>query len=74
MEFYNEFDSVFFISLATLLVGSFGLTVKYCLRSKCEDISICFGLLKVHRNVNLETELEMKELEEGKLEQLENKI
>lgn len=71
---YNEFDSVFFISLGTLLMGGFGLSVKYCLRSKCDDINICCGLMKIHRRVDLEAQLEEKQIELGLEDNDETKV
>ena len=65
MTWITEFNGVFFLSMATILVGAFGLSVKYCLRSKCEDFSLCCGLLKIHRRVDLEVEEEMRALELG---------
>lgn len=65
MSWTTEYDSVFFISLATLIIGAFGVGLKFCLKSKCSDLSLCCGLIKVKRNVELETELEEKELELG---------
>jgi hypothetical protein len=63
MAWTSTFDGVFFISLATLLTGSFGLMVKYCLRAKCEHISICCGLVTIHRRVDLEVQEEIKQIE-----------
>ena len=62
---FEGIDGVFFITIATLSCGFFGLLVRYCLKSKCEDISFCYGLLSVKRNVELEVEEEMKEMELG---------
>ena len=62
---FEGIDGVFFITIATLSCGFFGLLVRYCLKSKCEDISLCFGVLAVKRNVELEVEEEMKEMELG---------
>jgi hypothetical protein len=70
---YSEFDSVFWISLATLLMGGFGLSVKYCLKSKCDDINLCCALIKIHRAVDLEKAIEEKQLELG-IKDEENKI
>jgi hypothetical protein len=58
-------DGVFFISLATILVGAFGVSVKYCLKSKCEHFSFCYGLLHIDRRVDLETQVDMRALELG---------
>jgi hypothetical protein len=65
MTWYMTFDSMFWLSMATLFSGSLGLSIKYCLKSKCEDLSLCFGLLKIHRRVDLEVQEEMKEIELG---------
>ena len=65
MEWIREFNGVFFLSMATILAGSFGLSVRYCLRSKCEHFSMLCGLIKIDRRVDLETSVEMKQLELG---------
>ena len=46
----DSLDSVFYLSIATLIVGVCGLSIRYCYRSKCEDLICCWGLLKIHRN------------------------
>jgi hypothetical protein len=61
----ETFDAVFWITISTLVCGSFGLVVRYCLKSKCNNINICCGLINVHRDVKLEVEQELKELELG---------
>jgi hypothetical protein len=70
---YKEFNAVFWITLATLLTGSLGLAIKFCLKSKCEHFSVCFGILKIDRRVDLEVQEEMKELELGAREEDEQK-
>ena len=62
-EWINTFDAVFFLTIGSLVFGCFGLVIRYCLKSKCDNINLCFGLITVHRNVELEAEEEMKELE-----------
>lgn len=59
------YDGVFFISIATILAGSFGLAVRYCLKSKCEKFSVCFGLFEINRRVDLEVQEEMAQIEMG---------
>lgn len=58
-------DGVFFLSLATILAGSFGLAVRYCLKSKCEHFSLFCGLIKIDRRVDLETQEHLREIELG---------
>jgi hypothetical protein len=64
-DWIDTFDAVFWITISTLVCGSFGLVVRYCLKSKCDNINICCGLVNVHRDVKLEAEEEMKEIELG---------
>jgi hypothetical protein len=61
----NTYDAVFFVTISTLICGSFGLVVRYCLKSKCDEVNLCFGLIKVHRDIKAEIELEEKEIEAG---------
>lgn len=72
MSWIDEFGSVFFVSVGTLLVGAFGVAVKYCLKSKCEHLSLCFGLIKIDRRVDLEVAEEMKAMELGRHESKED--
>lgn len=65
MSWIDTYDAVFFISLATILVGAFGVSVKYCLKSKCEHLNLCCGLLTIDRRVDLEVQEEMKLAELG---------
>ena len=64
-DWIQTYDAVFFVTISTLICGSFGLVVRYCLKSKCDEVNLCFGLIKVHRDVKAELEEEMKEMELG---------
>ena len=64
-EWINTFDAVFFLVFGSFVFGCFGLVIRYCLKSKCDNINLCFGLITVHRNVELEAEEEMKQMELG---------
>ena len=55
MVWYLTFDSVFWITLAGIITGSLGLCVRYSLKSKCDLVKLCCGLVEIHRNVELET-------------------
>lgn len=58
-------DGVFFLSLATIVVGVISVSSRYCLRSRCEHIACCWGLFSVDRRVDLEAQERMAELELG---------
>lgn len=62
---YNEFNSVFFLSMCTMVFTTLGLVVRYAFKSKCDSIECC-GILKIHRNIEAEIELEEKLAEEKK--------
>ena len=64
-DWYTEFNAVFWITISTLVCGSFGLVIRYCLKSKCDDVKLCCGLIAIHRDVKLEVEEEIKEMELG---------
>ena len=51
-ETYND---IFFISIGTTVFMFLGVLVKYGFRSKCDNVEICCGLLKIHRRVELES-------------------
>jgi hypothetical protein len=79
MSWIQTYDAVFFISLATILVGAFGVSAKYCLKSKCEHFSCCYGLFTIDRRVDLEVQEEIRALELGideekKEEKKDNKV
>lgn len=64
MPWYEIFNPVFFITVITIISGSFALILKYCLKSKCDSVKCCYGLLEIHRNVEIETDEEIKMEEE----------
>jgi hypothetical protein len=73
MSWINTFDAVFFISLATILVGALGVSAKYCLKSKCEHFSCCWNCFVIDRRVDLEVQEEIRALELGVKEEDEKK-
>lgn len=57
--------------LATLGVGVLGILIKYGFKSKCSDVSLCFGLLAIKRDTEAEIVAERNELELGHQEKTE---
>ena len=57
-KWYEEFNSVFFTGIATMAFGALALLVRYGFASKCDNVSICFGMLRIHRAVELEDNIE----------------
>jgi hypothetical protein len=40
----------------TIMAASLGGLLAVCFKSKCDDINICYGCCKIHRNVPQEDE------------------
>ena len=56
-DFY-DFNSTFWLSLATMIFGFFGACLAYGLRSKCSRMKLCYGCIDVTRDIDAEVELE----------------
>ena len=63
MDWYTEYNSAFFISLATLLIGGLGVLIKGCLSSKCSHTNICFGCISIERDVHIEEDIELASIQ-----------
>ena len=44
-KFYN--DGVTIISITTIILGCLVMSLKILFKSKCKDVNVCFGLLKI---------------------------
>ena len=55
MQFYN--DSVTIITILSIVLGCSVMTLKVLFKSKCSNVSLCFGLFEIERKVELETEI-----------------
>lgn len=62
MEWWNEYNSGFFISVLTITVGALTLCFKSCLASKCSRTKICYGCLDIERDTHAEEDIEMAKL------------
>ena len=47
-------DAVFWISFTTIIVSVLGVAFRYCYKTKCSDISIGFGCINIHRDIEQE--------------------
>lgn len=62
-DWKQTYDAVFFVSIATLICGILTGLIRMCIKLKCETVSLCFGLIKVDRRVDLEVQEEIRALE-----------
>ena len=62
VDWYDTFNDIFFISIGTtVFVPIIIMLIKYSFKSKCEQINLSCGLIKIHRAVELEHSDEEKE-------------
>ena len=48
------------VAFVGTIIGFLGLTLKMCLKSKCDNVEVC--CIKIHRNVEVEEKLDELEL------------
>ena len=65
VRFTDIYDATFFLAVGSLLVSALTLTAKYCLKSKCEHFNLCWGLINIDRRVDLETQVDLQQIETG---------
>ena len=53
--FYN--DGITIITLSSVILTCIGMSLKILFKSKCSQVSVCWGLCNIHREVQLETEI-----------------
>lgn len=58
-------DNTLIYGIATMGFGFLAVIVRYALKSKCSDVSCCFGLMKIKRDTEAEIRAERQELEMG---------
>lgn len=58
MKWYEIYDSVFFLTLGTMIIGVVGLIVRYSYRSRCTRIKcLC---MEIERDVAKEVEADLQ--------------
>lgn len=58
-------DAVFWVSIATITAGLIKYVISYMLKSKCSDFNMCWGFIKVKRDIAIERDIEIAEIENG---------
>ena len=62
-------DSLLY-GIATLGAGVLALVIRYGFKSKCSDVSLCFGLIHIQRDI--EKEIEEQKMENGRIDNVKN--
>ena len=61
----TQFGGAFWITITGVILGFLGTMVTFCLKSKCKECDICFGAVKIVRDVEAENREEQMLLEKG---------
>ena len=61
----TEFNGTFWLTITGVITAFISGALVYCIKSKCSKCSLCFGLINIERNVEIEEKFEELELEKG---------
>jgi len=67
MSWIDTYDATFFLAVGSIVLSALTISIKYCLKSKCEHFTLFWGLVKIDRRVDLETQIDLQEIEEHKM-------
>lgn len=45
--------------VAIICIGACAMVTKMCHKSKCSNINLCYGLINIKRNVDIETDIDI---------------
>jgi hypothetical protein len=57
MAAYSE---SFWLAVSAAAATACALAIRSCYRSKCEDLSVCYGAVNVHRDTAREEEIDLE--------------
>jgi hypothetical protein len=61
----SEFNATFWLSVLGVVCGFLSGALVYAIKSKCIEFNLCFGLISIKRDVNVELQEEKLEIENG---------
>ena len=61
----QEYNGTFWLSISAMLLTFVGTLTAYCLKSKCKNCNVCFGLVHIERDIQAEVEEEKLQIEHG---------
>jgi hypothetical protein len=61
----TQFGGTFWITISGMTLGFLATTGIYCLKAKCNQVSLCWGLIKIQRDVEAEVTEDDNEINHG---------
>lgn len=65
-------DAVFWVSIAGITVSLLKYMISYMLKSKCSDFSLCWGAIKIKRDIGIERDIEIAQINNLSNDQIHN--
>ena len=62
---FEDLNGVWLLTAGGMLFGFLGLILRYAYKTKCDNIDICWGLVKIHRDIQTEATIERAQIENG---------
>jgi hypothetical protein len=56
---------MFFLGVIGAVAGVIGLCLRNCVKTKCNNVELCFGFFKIERDIGAEIRAETRALELG---------
>ena len=72
--FYQTFNSGFWLSLTALIFAFLGVAIKACYTSKCTKCIVCYGLIEINRDTQLEEQYDLLKSSSSKSDKIPNPI
>ena len=64
-------DAAFWVSISTLVIGAYRFSLSQAYRSKCSNFRLCWGLLDIKRDVQVEQQLDALDVENAEHQVIE---
>jgi hypothetical protein len=62
---FEDLNGIWLLTAGGMLFGFLGLILRYAYKTKCDNIDICWGLVKIHRDIQTEATIERTQIENG---------
>ena len=62
---FEDLNGVWLLTAGGMLFGFLGVLLRYGFKTKCEQIDICWGFIKIHRDIRTEADIERTQIENG---------
>lgn len=72
-DWKQTFNDIFFISIGSMVIGLLTVAIKYGYKSKCREVNLFCGLIKINRDVQLENNETSDDEEKNKQNSPKNK-